>query len=128
MINFIYEGGAPMYPILILGSFLIFRELVLFLRTIVIKDHSSKNLKIDTNSVFIGSLALLALGIGASALGIYFTVNAGASSKMPIEILLFGLKESLGGIILSCAMASLILILHFSTRRILFGWKAPLPE
>jgi hypothetical protein len=126
MMNFIYEGGAPMYPILILSSILLFRELMLFFRTVVIKDHSNKNLKIDTNSVFLGSLALLASGIGTSALGVYFTANGVASHKLSNEIFLFGLKESLGGIILSCTAASLVLILHFTTRRILLSWKAPL--
>lgn len=126
MINFIYEGGVPMYPILLLGGILFYRELMLFFKTIIIKDHSSKNLVIDTNSVFIGSLALIASGVGASALGLYFTANGVASNKLPIEIFFFGLKESLGGIILGSTMAAIILVVHFTTRRLLFSWKAPI--
>ncbi len=97
MINFIFEGGAPMYPILLLGGILLYRELMLFFKTVIVKDHSSKNLSLDTNSVFIGSLALIALGLGASALGLYFTANGVATNKLPVEVFLFGLKESLGG-------------------------------
>lgn len=126
MINFIYEGGAPMYPIILLGGILLYRELLLFFKTIVVKDHSAKNLDIDTNSVFIGSLALIALGIGASALGLYFTASGVAANKLPIEVFLFGLKESLGGVILGTTMATIVLIVHFTTRRLLFSWKAPI--
>lgn len=126
MINFIYEGGAPMYPILLLGAVLVFRELSLFFKTIIVKDHSPKNLNIDTNSVLIGAFALIALGIGASALGLYFTAMGVASGKPPIEVFFYGLKESLGGIILSSTLAAFILIMHFTTRRLLLNWKAPL--
>lgn len=128
MIDFIRQGGAGMIAILLVGLGLIFRELNLFVRTILIKDHSRKNLQIDSISVVLGSLALVLLGVGVTCLGAYVTVTGVVENKMGYDILAIGLKESITAVIVSTSFASLILLLHFSTRRFLVSWKAPLVE
>ncbi len=126
MIQFIREGGAVMLPILLLGFALSVRELHFFFRTVVVKDHSISSLNIDTSSVLVGGLALLVLGIGATALGIYVSANGVVSGNLPVAIFLTGLKESMGPMIVSSTLSALVLIVHFSTRRMLVAWKAPI--
>jgi hypothetical protein len=120
------DPDRPMLPILLLGTVLFLRELNLFFRTIVAKDHSKPNLNIDTSSVLIGGFALTILGLGATALGVYVSANGVVAQNLPISIFLTGLKESMGPIIVSAVFSALIFILHFVTRRMLVSWKAPI--
>jgi len=129
MIEFIREGGLPMLIIIALGLPLIFREGLNLFRLLVIKDHSEKNRHLDTSSVMLGCLALLCLGLGGTGTGLYLTASAVIKAGVTPDMMLLGfqgMKESLGNIILSTTAASLILIMHFTTRKMLMRWQAPI--
>ena len=126
MIDFFREGGAGMIVILLVGAILLFRELGLFFRTVLIKDHSKKNLRLDSMSVIVGVLALVLLGLGVTSLGAYVSVTGVMEHGLPINILLIGLKESITAFIVSATFSSLILHMHFTTRRLLNLWRAPI--
>lgn len=127
MFQFVREGGAGMLPILVLGLLLVLRELRSFLQLIIIKDHSQNNLKMDSTALLIGGAALIALGFGATALGIYYSANATIASNAPTSLFITGVKESMGPIIVSSCFAAFVFILHFTTRRLMVTWKAPIP-
>ncbi len=55
MTQFMHEGGPGMYAILAIGVALLIREMLLIQKVIVLKDHSPKNLRIDTMTVMIGA-------------------------------------------------------------------------
>lgn len=128
MIDFIREGGLGMYSILAVGGFLFAREMKNVFRLIIVKDHGRDNLRLDTSSVLLGCLALMFLGIGWSLLGIYISANAAIVSGNTNQILLIGTKESLTPTILSALISALILLAHYSTRRILHIWNAPFAD
>ena len=128
MIDFIRDGGIGMLGILAVGAFLLLRELTNVFRLLVVKDHSRRNLKIDTPSVLLGCLALAFLGVGASVLGLYVSVNAALAADAPNQILLEGFKESLTPLILSAMLATLVILAHYTTRRVMLSWSAPIAE
>jgi len=127
MIEFIKEGGFGMLAILALSIPLFYRECMNIFRLILVKDHSKRNLKIDSSAVQIGCLAITFLGFAGTALGIYYTATAAIASPAHQDILIIGVKESLGNVILASAFASLILVMHYTSRSLLNRWQAPLP-
>lgn len=126
MFDFIQQGGAGMYAILAVGGLLLLREILLTFRVIVIKDHSKGNLNIDTQTAVIGALALMFLGICATGLGTYWAASYVEHKELPTSIFITGLRESVTCLIVSSSIATLILLMHFFTRRTLIKWKAPL--
>jgi hypothetical protein len=126
MAQFFHEGGAAMWAILAIGIVLLVREALTFMRVVMLRDHSKTNLNLDSSSVLVGTLALMAVGIGAGALGVYVSVTSAASSGMSPAVLMLGLKESMTNVILGTTFAALILMLHYTTRKILLHWRAPL--
>jgi hypothetical protein len=122
MLQFIREGGAGMYVILFIAALMIYREVQNGFRLLVVKDHSSANLRLDTSSVLLGCGALLTFGIGMSALGIYVSFNAtnGVSPEF-----LIGAKESLTPLILASLLSAVVVFAHYAVRRILTIWYAP---
>lgn len=126
MVNFIQEGGAGMYAILIIGLFLLGKEALNMVRLLFIKDHSEENLRIDTASVGLGCLALMFIGIGWTCLGVYISATAPTQVQAPYDLLLVGIKESLTPTILSSLLCALIILTHYATRRLLFSWRAPI--
>lgn len=127
MIDFIRDGGWGMLAILGLGLPLLVRESLGLFRLAVIKDHCAKNLRLDTPSVQLGCLALISLGLAGTGLGIYYTASAVISHPEYQNLFVQGLKESVGNIILSSSFASVILIIHFTSRRLLIRWNIQLP-
>ena len=128
MIEFIRDGGAGMYALLAIGTFLLLKEALNVFRLLVIKAHSKENLRLDTPSVLLGCLALMFFGIGLTALGIYISANAVFEAKLPYDILMLGVKESLAPLILSSTLSAVIVLAHYSTRHILRIWHAPIAE
>jgi hypothetical protein len=128
MIDFIREGGAGRYVILVIGAFLLFREIQHAFRLVVVKDHSKENLRLDTSSVLLGCLALMFFGFGWTVLGIYISSTASLQANTSYEILLTGVKESLTPTILSSLATALVVLAHYTTRRILHIWHAPVNE
>lgn len=126
MLEFLNEGGAGMILILLIGLILLGREAFYFLRLILIKDHSTGSIQVDSFSGIVGSCALVVLGLAVGFLGAYLTLNSVLAHQLGRETLIMGLKESLSPLIVSSTMAALILLIHFSTRRLLLHWKAPL--
>ena len=124
MFEFIREGGVAMLPILVLGLLLTLRELSLFFRLVVIKDHSK--MKLDVTALSTGGMALLALGLGATALGIYYSANATLSQHASGGFFIEGVKESMGPLIVSSGVAAFVLILHLTLRQLMEFWKAPI--
>lgn len=128
MIDFIREGGVGMYAILAIGIFLFGREMNHIFRLIIVKDHTQDNLRLDTSSVLLGCLALMFFGIGWSVLGIYISANAAIASNASAQIMMIGIKESLTPTILSALLSAVIVLAHYSTRRIMHIWNAPLTD
>jgi hypothetical protein len=127
MLNFIKEGGAGMWVILGIGILLFIREALLFFRVVVIKDHSKEYLSIDTMNVVASSIALVLLGIGASALGAYSSAAIYVRNEdLPVKILIVGLSESITCLVMSTSFAALILLLNLFIRQVLITWKVPL--
>ena len=126
MIQFIKEGGLGMLAILALTCPLIYRETLNLFRLFILKDHSAKNLHLDTASVQIGCLALLILGIAGTSMGIYYSASAVVSTGAHQSLFLAGVKESLGNLILSSACAGLVLVMHYTSRRLMIRWHAPI--
>ncbi|MEQ1876059.1 MAG: hypothetical protein ABL958_05395 [Bdellovibrionia bacterium] len=125
MIEFIHEGGAGMLIILVLGGFLLFKELQNMFRLLVVKDHSKGNLRLDTSSVMLGCLALMFFGIGWTGLGVYISANAALEADRSMTILMMGVKESLTPTILSALVSAMVVLAHYTTRRLLLIWHAP---
>jgi hypothetical protein len=128
MIEFIREGGAGMYALLVVGGFLLLRELRNAFRLLVVKDHSKESLRLDTPSVLLGCLALMFFGIGWSALGIYISASAVVAANMPNELLVIGVKESLTPTILASLLSAVVILAHYGTRRALHIWRAPVTD
>lgn len=126
MVQFFINGGASMYAILAIGLLLLGRETLLFTRVLVLKEHTKTNLKMDSHSVLIGSLALIVFGIGATGLGLYVSIFGALANNMPTNIIIAGFGESIANIIASTTFASLVLLLHYTTRRLLIHWTAPI--
>lgn len=131
MFEFIREGGFPMLIIIAISLPLLYREVLNMFRLFIVKDHSKKNLSLDTPSVLLGCLTLICLGFGGTGTGLYYTargvVAVGLSNEMMLTALT-GLKESLGSIILGSVAASLVLVMHYTSRRLMVRWEAPLVE
>jgi hypothetical protein len=125
VIDFIREGGTGMYVLIVIGAFLLAKEFLHVFRLIVVKDHSKTNLRLDTPSVILGCLALVFFGLGWSILGIYISANASLQAGVSHEILLTGIKESLTPTILSALLSGLVILAHYTTRRVLHIWHAP---
>lgn len=125
MMNFIKEGGAGMYLILLIGFFLLSQEALKVFRLLVVKKHSQQNLMLDTTSVLLGCLALMFIGIGWSFLGFYFSATYVTQQNMSGELLLIGAKESMTPLILSSLFCTLIVLAHYATRKTLLVWRAP---
>lgn len=128
MIDFFREGGVGMYAISFIGLFLFGNECLNVFRLLVAKDHSDKNLRLDTSSVWLGCLALMCIGLGWTFLGIYISAGAVAQTHAPYELLLLGAKESLTPTILGSLLSALILLAHYATRRALLHWRAPITD
>lgn len=125
MLQFIHEGGTAMYAILAIGVLLLGRELQLAFRLLVVKDHARENLRIDSFAVVVGVLGLFFTGLAGTGLGIYVSADALARSQLPNSIFIAGLKESLTCVTLATALGSIVLLMHFCTRRLLTSWKVP---
>jgi hypothetical protein len=125
MFDFIKQGGAGMHVILVVGALLLLRELHLLWRTLVIKDHSRKNLRLDTPSVAIGALALVLIGLGATGMGIFYAASYVEHQNLPATVFIQGLREASTCFIVSSVLAALVLLLHVFTRRTLLRWKVP---
>lgn len=126
MLNFIREGGAGMWVILIIGMLLLLKEMLLLFRVIVIKDHSREHVSPDTMAIVVGTIALVLIGIGSTALGAYYSASAFVRSEgLPINILVAGLSESITCLVVSTSLAATILLLHFFIRQTLVSWKVP---
>jgi hypothetical protein len=128
MLQFIREGGAIMFAILIIGAFLLGKEALNFFRLVVIKDHAGENLRLDTALVWLGCSALMCIGIGGTLLGFYVSAKYVEQSHASYEILLIGAKESLTCTILSSMFCALIAFMHFATRQMMTHWRAPLSK
>jgi hypothetical protein len=126
MYQFFVNGGASMIAILAIGLLLLGREGLLFTRVLVLKEHSKENLRVDSNSVLVGSLALTVLGISSACLGLYVSITSSLANNAPGSIVLAGVAESITNIILSGSLAALILIMHYTTRKLLLHWQAPI--
>jgi hypothetical protein len=127
MFQFFREGGAPMLAILVIGGFMFLREALLFMRVAILRDHTKINLRLDSSSVLIGAGALIVLGIGGTCLGAYVSVASSVANNMP-NLVLIGLKESITNMIVSASFVALILMLHYTSRRLLVRWHAPISE
>lgn len=125
MMNFIREGGAGMYLILLIGLFLLGQEALKAFRLLVIRKHTRNNLEIDTTSVLLGCLALMFIGIGWTFFGFYISATYVAQSNASTEILLLGAKESLTPLILSSLLSTLIVLTHYGVRKTMLVWRAP---
>ncbi len=130
MTELIHKGGAAMYPILAIGLFLLFREALLFFRVAMLRDHTKRNLSVDSSSVLIGSLALSVIGIGATFAGIYVSIaSAMATESQPhYDWIVLGVGEAISNVILSSILVAFILLLHYTTRRLLVRWQAPISQ
>ena len=126
MIEFIREGGAGMYAILFIGLFLMAREIKSVFLLLIARDHRKENLRIDTWSVVTGCSALMLLGVGGSALGVYVSMKASLAAAASLPILLTGLSESLAPLILSALICACVMLAHFATRRVMSFWRAPI--
>jgi hypothetical protein len=128
MIDFIREGGAGMYAILLIGVYLTVRELQNVFRLLMVKDHSKESLQLDTTSVILGSLALVFLGIGWAMFGVYVSASAVLETHASNEILVTGVKESLTPLVLASLLAAIVVLAHYGTRRVLQIWRAPIVD
>jgi hypothetical protein len=109
MLDFIREGGTPViYAILVVGLMLLGRELLNVFRLIVVKDHSTRNLEIDTSSVLLGCLGLLFVAIGQTALGLYKSAEAVTQTQASYNLLVMGAKDSLAPMVLGSLLCALI--------------------
>jgi hypothetical protein len=126
MYQFFINGGVAMYAIFAIGVLLLGREALLFTRVMILKEHNKANLKMDSSSVLVGSLALTVLGIGAACLGAYVSITSALSNNSPNVIVLTGIGESITNVIASTTFAALILLIHYTTRRLLLYWQAPI--
>lgn len=125
MLDFIMQGGAGTIVVLVVGALLLVRELHLLWRVVLIKDHSKKNLNLDTTTVAIGVMALVLIGLCATGLGTYATAAYVEQKGLPSAVFIVGLRESITCLILSTSIAAVILFLHFFTRRTLLHWQVP---
>jgi len=130
MTELFHKGGAAMYPILAIGLFLLLREALLFFRVAMLRDHTKKNLNIDSSSVLIGSLALAVIGVGATFAGIYVSIaSAMANESQPhYEWVVAGVGEAISNIVLSSILVAFVLLLHYTTRKLLLRWQAPIAQ
>jgi hypothetical protein len=125
MVDFIREGGVGMYAILAIGLLLLGKELLNVIRLVIIKDHSSNNLRIDTPSVLLGCLALALLSLVSTILGFYKSAEAATQTSTSYDILIIGAKESITSLVLGLFLCSLVILAHYGTRRALHVWHAP---
>jgi hypothetical protein len=125
MVNFVREGGIGMYAIMAVGVFLVGRELLNIGRLMIVKDHSLRNLRLDTPTVLLGCLALLMLGIGSTVMGFYLSAESATRSGFSHEILVVGAKESLTHMVLSLFLCAAVLLAHYGSRRVLHIWRVP---
>ena len=128
VINFIREGGVGMYGILAVGILLLGREILSAVRLIIVRDHSTQNLRIDTPSVLLGCSALMLASLGSTILGVYASADAVTKAHLSNEFLIAGVKESLTNIALSSFLCATIILAHYATRRMLHIWRAPVSE
>ena len=124
MIQFIREGGPGMFVILALGFFLLGKEALSMFRLLVVRDHS--RLQMDSASVWLGCLALMFLGVAIALMGFRLSAGAALETHASSEILLAGIRESVTAVILSSLLSTLIVVMHYATRQILFMWRAPI--
>jgi hypothetical protein len=124
MVEFIREGGLGMYGIMAIGVLLFGRELLNGIRLLVIKDHSARNLQIDTPSVLLGCLALMLIGLGSTVLGLYATVDNVAQPSLYFDQIILGVKESITNLVLSSFLCALTVCIHYGVRRTLVVWHA----
>ena len=128
VIDFIREGGIGMYGILAIGMLLLGKEVLNAIRLVIAKDHSARNLRIDTPSVLLGCLALMLASFGSTILGVYVSADAVMRSHLSNDLLMAGAKESLTNIVLSSFLCAVIILAHYATRRMLHIWHAPLAD
>lgn len=126
MISFIREGGVGMYGILAIGILLLGREVLNAVRLLVIRDHSTQNLRIDTPSVLLGCLGLMLASLGSAILGLYVAADGVMKAHLSYDFLIAGAKESMTNIVLSSFLCALIILAHYGTRRALCVWRAPI--
>lgn len=125
MVEFFREGGSGMYAILFLGLFLMAREIRNVFLLLIARDHRRENLRLDSWSAVAGCSALMLLGVGWCALGVYISMKAALMADTSMTILLTGIRESLTPLIFSALFAALVLLAHFATRRVMMFWRAP---
>lgn len=127
VMNFIQEGGSPgMYAIILIGLYLLGLELLSAMRVVFFRDHSKRNLNIETSNVLLGCLGLMLVASAWTIMGIYNTANAMSLNPSAMDILFTGFKESLVPVSTGLLLSALVVLAHFATRHILHKWKAPL--
>ncbi|HYX33423.1 MAG TPA: hypothetical protein VE954_09940 [Oligoflexus sp.] len=124
MFNLILEGGVEgMLAIMVIGLFMLGRELIRVIRLLLLKQHSRKNLNFDTNSVLLGVAALVIFSGGLSLLGLYNTLLA-VELKNDYSLLVIGARESMVPLVFGTMMSSLVLFAHYGLKMMLHRWGA----
>jgi hypothetical protein len=77
VMNFIHEGGSPgMYAIILIGLYLLGLEILSALRILFLRNHSKRNLQIETSNVLLGCLGLMLIATAWTIMGLYNTAHA----------------------------------------------------
>ncbi|RZJ53048.1 MAG: hypothetical protein EOO45_31485 [Flavobacterium sp.] len=127
VMNFIQEGGSPgMYAIILIGLYLLGLEVLSAMRIVFFRDHSNRNLNIETPNVLLGCLGLMLVATAWTIMGIYNTANAMSLNPSAMDILFTGFKESLVPVSTGLLLSAMVVLAHFATRHILHKWKAPM--
>jgi hypothetical protein len=112
-------GGFAVFPIIalgILGTVAALRRAFLWG---IVKDHRPETLGLDDGTPLHLAFATLLVGLAGTALGIYVSIVGAEEERIPRDLIVSGVKESLTCVILACGFASLTVVVHVLARTML---------
>lgn len=112
-------GGFAVFPILalgILGTVAALRRAFLWG---IVKDHRPESLALDDGTPLHLAFATLLVGLAGTATGVYVSIVGAEEGRVPRELIVSGVKESLTCMILGCGFAALTVVVHVLSRAML---------
>ena len=116
MIDFVFEGSLGNYAILVVGLLLLINEILKLLLLSLTKGEATGSLRIETSSVWLGCIALVAIGAGWTGLSVYVVEGAVAWSDTLAGGTVTAAEVLLTPLGLSLLLSAIIALTHYATR------------
>lgn len=112
MLDFMRQGGAAMWMILLIGGAGLFLQLHRAFAWFVVRDHSERSLARATSTPLYLAAAAVVVSIGGTATGFRVVLHRWSEGMFDGDVAILGFIEALSCVILGTTLAALIILIQ----------------